>query len=246
MMTVGHGAWVEPSRRAVEPTHAFAVPYGSARPNMGAYRADNPRLAGLGCEGDRTCAKCASAQLNESRYGPRSLYGMGAGATFGGALTTEDALNWANTVIGRCLVIAQTAKGMGGPGLVPSDQYYASFAPMQGEVGGYIDEYANFQPLLPYDVNAQLHDALVRTNALIQGVFNGNYDTNAWDVLISTLRQTPTFVAEVASGTAHDLEALPGQAAGAVRDAAEGALSFGKYTVVALVALAAILLGRKL
>lgn len=60
--------WIRPSRRDVEPTSAFAVPFGSARPNVVTMRADNPRLAGLGCEGNRTCSACASAQEENARY----------------------------------------------------------------------------------------------------------------------------------------------------------------------------------
>lgn len=96
MMTTGHGAWVQPSRRAVEATPAFSVPYGSARPNVVTVRGDNPRLAGLGCEGNRTCAPCAEAQAQEARYGPQSLYGFGA---FGALLSSTAALQEMQNVV---------------------------------------------------------------------------------------------------------------------------------------------------
>lgn len=225
---------IAPSRLMPEPTGAFSLNGGSRReitPPRWIARADNPRLAGLGCDGNRQCAPCAARANLGAFHESGTCY---AGPGYAPCTSVE----WANYAVAEAISIADAARAIGGPGYLPTAEYYQSFNPLYRRVRALIDDFAStYGQDMPAGVHKAVHDALIDANDTIQQASNGNYEAGMFDRLIDSLRQAGTFTYAVAAetpGTLSDAGEVAKRAAKAAADAAAGALGIGKYVAIAV------------
>jgi len=240
--------WIRPTRLAPEGSPFFAVPGGSLAglSDLMTEVPLNGRLAGLGCEGNRQCAPCAAAKLDQNRrenmdglrgaqmamqdqprgWGLGAFHESGSCPTSPGAVWAKcTAVEWANYAVQQSIDIIQQAKAIGGPGWFGTDVYYESFRPLQRRVSSLINEFATIynDELKEYDaeIRSKVSHALTEANSTIKAVFDGLYEEGMWDTLIDSLRQLPTWTyAVVVKGTGETVVTIGHE----IKDAATGAL----------------------
>jgi hypothetical protein len=255
-MNAGIG-WIAPSRLAPEASPFFAVPGGSLGElsDLMTEVPLNPRLAGLGCHGDRMCAPCASSDLDRNRRvnlsglrgaqmampGQPVGWGLGEAQSSVEQAAVTNAVEIANTIISEVRYLAEQGQAIGGPGLFGgwSPAYEEQFSPLITTMNSLSRTYDKNKAAMPQDVRDTVTQSLTDLNKLLFAVRSGKYEQSSWDYLVATLRNIPAFVVPVlerigeavVEGTEQTFEDIVryGKAAG---EAVGGALDFGKYLVI--------------
>lgn len=188
MLYNGVGQWL-PTRLAPEASHRFALSGGSVASSavLVTERADNARLEGLGCAGDRRCAPCA-AKAKAQRDQDLRIEGFGSFGVDEDIEAKAVAVGFLENALPRLEALSIRLREIPPPTLLEahlSSTYFDQFAPLQEEA----TKILNAIPLeIPASARATIvasAEAFQRTLLDIQG--SRSYAPQAIQIATGTL-----------------------------------------------------------